>query len=274
MDARPDLQKVLSSPEHVEEHDELETWESLGGYSSPHQQWVPSERPRTSLPRPRQICWHEPAVTKLPLPWSSRGVPVAKQPMVDISDAATVAVGVGMETILDDEVVSCADAMARKAAAATADSDLMEIMLCVCVCECGCVGWSGGRVQAGAFVGWLQGKTRLGGGRVAKEDSLSDALAMELFETLCVRALAGGIWGGPFWGREREARNVGAWPVGSTGKGSRWQRVWVDLDKERGLDGMGDGGGDGRLLTSLLGQWAGSRSGRGSEGGPPGRAVK
>lgn len=84
--------------------------------------------------------------------------------MVDISDAATVAVGVGMETILDDEVVSCADAMARKAAAATADSDLMEIMLCVCASVSASVGvgvW-GGRVQAGAFVGCLQGKTRLG----------------------------------------------------------------------------------------------------------------
>lgn len=67
----------------------------------------------------------------------------------------------------------------------------------------------------GAFVGCGQGKTRL---EVAKEDSLSDALAMELFETLCVRALDGGIWGGPFWSRERQARNVGAWPVGSKGE--------------------------------------------------------
>lgn len=190
MDARPDLQKVLSSPEHVEEHDELETWESLGGYSSPHQQWVPSERPRTSLPRPRQICWHEPAVTKLPLPWSSRGVPVAKQPMVDISDAATVAVGVGMETILDDEVVSCADAMARKAAAATADSDLMEIMLCVCVCASAGV-W-GGRVVGCRRVPLLGGfKERQGWGMGGSQRRTRSAMPSRWN---CLKRCACGRW--------------------------------------------------------------------------------
>jgi hypothetical protein len=79
-----------------------------------------------------QINWQLPSDWNLYEPWFSRGVPVAKHPMSDMAAAASVVVGVGIDTMEDekeDEEVA-AEAMVRSdVAAVRAEMNLMENMV-------------------------------------------------------------------------------------------------------------------------------------------------
>lgn len=52
--------------------------------------------------------------------------------MVSMAAAGRVAVGVGIDTILDEDDESSAEAIEKNAAAARADTNLMENMVCGC----------------------------------------------------------------------------------------------------------------------------------------------
>jgi hypothetical protein len=61
--AERDLQMEPSlSPLHPVVQDELSVLVDLGGTRSPHQQLVPSDRPRMFLPSCRQMSWHFPGL--------------------------------------------------------------------------------------------------------------------------------------------------------------------------------------------------------------------
>lgn len=125
----PPQMEVLS-PLHPVLQEELLVLVDSGGTKSPHQQLVPSERPRMFLPSCRQMSWHFPGLAKGPKPWSSRGTPVWKHPIVCMALAGSVVVGSAMDTILDADEL-WAEAMDNSdAAAARADTNLMENMMC------------------------------------------------------------------------------------------------------------------------------------------------
>jgi hypothetical protein len=64
-------------------------------------------------------------------PWFSRGVPVAKQPTSDMAAAGSVVVGVGIDTMDEEEdEEDAAEAMVRSdVAAVRAEMNLMENMV-------------------------------------------------------------------------------------------------------------------------------------------------